>query len=602
MATLNIIDLIEKNPIMKLSASYNNKLINKIKENFTQTQQQLFVSSFYCYLNYDTSKDFIIDLDDVWKWLEFSQKKRAKELLEKHFVIDIDYKVLLDASIKQEIKGSGGHNKETIMLNIDTFKKYCLKSCTKKADEIHEYFIKLEKMLQIVINEETDELKVQLIKIEDKSKQDIKQLEDKNKKEIIQTKIREHERVLLQKFGESGPLIYIIKVKSYENGQYIIKLGESRKGVAARYAEHKNKYEEVLLLDCFAAARSKDFESFLHNHESIRLNKVKDLEGHTNENELFLIGKNLIYQTIINIIVNNIKYFNDTDNEIQKLNLEVERLTLLSNSKTNNDNTNELIKELINSNKILSNKIDNLEKSHKELASKINSTQTRSTTGFVQPLVTLGPRLQKINPETLQLVHVYESVSECMKEYNNAIKRPSINKAVNENTVYHGYRWLFVDRELDQNIIVHIEPTRVTRAQSLGYIAQLNAAQTEIINVYLDRKSAARFNGYASTSALDIPVKNSTIANGFYYKLFEKCDEGLKETFIEKNANKEPILYKDGIGKFDADNNLVLEFICKNDCIKSLKMSDKTLAKALTNKSMYNNFYYRYLESRLKIF
>ena len=189
-----------------------------------------------------------------------------------------------------------------------------------------------------------------------------------------------------------------------------------------------------------------------------------------------------------------------------------------------------------------------------------------------------------------------------MKEYNNAIKRPSITKAVNENTVYHGYRWLLVDRDLDQNIIVHIEPTRVTRAQSLGYIAQLNAAQTEIINVYLDRKSAARFNGYASTSALDTPVKNSTIANGFYYKLFEKCDEGLKETFIEKNANKEPILYKDGIGKFDADNNLVLEFICKNDCIKLLKMSDKTLAKALTNKSMYNNFYYRYLESRLKIF
>ena len=47
MATLNIVDLIEKNPIIKLSASYNNKLINKIKEDFTDTQQQLFVSSFY---------------------------------------------------------------------------------------------------------------------------------------------------------------------------------------------------------------------------------------------------------------------------------------------------------------------------------------------------------------------------------------------------------------------------------------------------------------------------------------------------------------------------------------------------------------------------
>ena len=35
----------------------------------------------------------------------------------------------------------GGHNKETIMLNIETFKKFCLKAGTKKADEIHEYYI-----------------------------------------------------------------------------------------------------------------------------------------------------------------------------------------------------------------------------------------------------------------------------------------------------------------------------------------------------------------------------------------------------------------------------------------------------------------------------
>ena len=614
MATLNIVDLIEKNPITKLSASYNNKLINKIKDNFTETQQQLFVASFYSYLKYDKNTDFIIDLDDVWKWLGFSQKANVKKIIDRTFIIDIDYKISLIQSAEQE-NSHGGNNKQKIMMNIKTFKLLCIKAGTQKSNEIHEYFIKLEELLYKLVEEENDELKTQLIKIEDKSKQDIKQLEDKskqdikqledkNKKDLIKHDALANQKVLLQKFGESGPLIYIIKVKSYENAQYVIKLGESRKGIKARYDEHKSKYDEVLLLDCFSVVRSKDFESFIHNHDSIRLNKVKDLEGHANENELFLIGKNLIYQTIINLITNNIKYFNDNDNEIQKLNLEIERLTLLSNTKTNNDNINDILKELINSNKILSNKIDNMEKSHKELATKINSTQTKTTTGFDQPLVTLGPRLQKINPDTLQLVQVYESVSECMKEYNNVIKRPSINKAINkainENTIYHGYRWLLVERELDQNIIVHIEPTKQTRPQSLGYIAQLNAAQTEIINVYLDRKSATKFNGYTSTSALDLPVKNATITKGFYYKLYAECDENLKDDFITKNKDEEPMLYKDGIGQYDTDNNLVTRFICKYDCIKSLKMSDKTLAKALENKSMYNNFYYRYLESRLK--
>jgi hypothetical protein len=77
MTDLNIVELIEKNPITKLSNNYNNKLLNKIKENFNEEQQKLFVSSFYCYLNYDKNKDFVVDLDNVWKWLGFAQKYKC---------------------------------------------------------------------------------------------------------------------------------------------------------------------------------------------------------------------------------------------------------------------------------------------------------------------------------------------------------------------------------------------------------------------------------------------------------------------------------------------------------------------------------------------
>ena len=62
MQDMNIVELIEKNPITRLSNIYNNKLLIKIKENFTDFEQQLFVSSFYCYLNYDKNIDFVVDL------------------------------------------------------------------------------------------------------------------------------------------------------------------------------------------------------------------------------------------------------------------------------------------------------------------------------------------------------------------------------------------------------------------------------------------------------------------------------------------------------------------------------------------------------------
>ena len=102
MTSINIVELIEKTPITKLSGTYNNKLISKIKDSFTETQQRLFVSSFFCFLNYNQTTDFVIDLDNVWKWLGFSQKARARELLEKNFTIDKDYKISTRRSNEQD--------------------------------------------------------------------------------------------------------------------------------------------------------------------------------------------------------------------------------------------------------------------------------------------------------------------------------------------------------------------------------------------------------------------------------------------------------------------------------------------------------------------
>ena len=59
MVQLNIVELIENNPITKLSNDYNIKLLKKIKDIFTEFEQQLFLASFYCYLNYHPINDFI---------------------------------------------------------------------------------------------------------------------------------------------------------------------------------------------------------------------------------------------------------------------------------------------------------------------------------------------------------------------------------------------------------------------------------------------------------------------------------------------------------------------------------------------------------------
>jgi len=363
------------------------------------------------------------------------------------------------------------------------------------------------------------------------------------------------------------------------------------------------------LLDCFSVLKSKEFEKFIHEHDNIRTERVTDLEGHDRERELFLIGHRLSYSALTKIIKTNIKQYNEYSNKesehIRNENDSLrEELALFKSQKYCAPQIeNSIITQLVESNKQLHTMVSTLLERFNLLECALNKTNSipivKTTTNFGSVKPTLGPRLQCIHPDTLQLVKVYESATECMTE-NDKIKRPSLTKAVQDNTAYHGFRWMFVDRELDARIVSpNIQPTKPVHVQNLGYIAKLTADRSEILNVYIDRKTAAVNNGY-SASALDVPVKNGTPLNKHYYQLYDKCDEDLTNDFASnKNGGNEPILYKNGLGQYDDRHTLIKEFVCKYDCIRMLKMSDKTLQKAIDCGTQYNGFYFKMLGERL---
>jgi hypothetical protein len=586
MSNIDIVSLIESNPLTKLSSSYNNKLLIKIKDFFTENQQKMFITSFYCWLNYHPLNDFSIDLDNIWKWLGFSQKDNAKRLLEKNFIIDKDYK----SFIKNEPQiGRGGSNKETILLNIRTFKLFCLKSGTKKANEIHEYFIKLEEMLQDVIHAESTELKLQL--------DQIKQTQEIDRKKFI---LLEREKLLLREFSTDCSVVYIIKVKEFDNGQYIVKIGESRRGVHGRYSQHKTNYKDIVLLDCFKISKSKDFEKFLHHHPSIRPNRVNDLEGHEKEVELFLIGKELSYDMLLKIINDNINSYKDEHELIvEKLMNKISNDTVTTSADTPITMDVNILQQILDNQIQMSKQIQSLEKTNKEILEKLTHSQAKPPTNFNQIPKTVSHKLQQINPETMTIIRVYDSVAQCLTENNYRLKRPSIEKAITENRIYHGFLWAYVAQDKDPNVLHNPITIQPSRSQNNGYIAKVNKDQTEIVAIYIDRKTAALQNGYVSASALDNPVKNKTIAKDHYYILYEKCEQPIVRQFVEKNG--EPLLYKDGVGQFNSNNELVQEFICKYDCIKKLKISDKTIAKALDKPILYNDHYFKTIGAKLFI-
>ena len=218
----------------------------------------MFLSSFYCYLNYHPTNDFIIDLDNVWEWMGFNQKVKAKTLLQKFFKEDVDYKKSLCVSVKRPLLHiKGGQNKEIFMLNVKTFKLFCIKSETKKADEIHDYFLKMEQIIQEVIMDESSEMKKQLQVQTEQLQVQTEQLNHvEREKELLK------ERTIIEQFPINTQCIYIGKIDNKTLGipghkmyhETVIKFGQSN-NLAERVKCHKKTYDNFIL---YAAYKVKN--------------------------------------------------------------------------------------------------------------------------------------------------------------------------------------------------------------------------------------------------------------------------------------------------------------------------------------------------------
>lgn len=327
---MNIVELIEDNPVTRLSGSYQNKMITKIKEKFTDNEQKIFVASFYSFLNYDSKTDFVIDLDNVWKWVGFAQKIKATVLLEKNFIINKDYTKSLSQLGKQSAHPKGGHNREIFLLNIETFKKFCLKAGTKKADEIHDYYIKLEETLQEVIQEESNELKLQL----EQATIDLKTSENNNEK------IRE--KTLLEQFSNNTQCVYYGIIDNVSNkNEKLIKFGNSN-NLKNRVAKHKDTYLNFRLVNAFKVENKLQIENAL-KCDKFFIDRLRTLVIKNKKYVEILSADNFTFMELdkkIKEIITSIEYSPENYKKILDENKELkEKLE----QKNEENNTNDLI-------------------------------------------------------------------------------------------------------------------------------------------------------------------------------------------------------------------------------------------------------------------
>ena len=156
--------------------------------------------------------------------------------------------------------GKGGHNIKKILLTIKAFKMLCLKAGTKKADQIHEYYIKLEETLQDVINEESNELRLQLQQKESEIENLL--ITNEQERDIVR------ENTILEQFSTNVQCIYYGIIDNVSNtNEKLVKFGSSN-NLSERVCRHKKIFSNFRLVNAFKV------ENKTHIENSIKKNPV----------------------------------------------------------------------------------------------------------------------------------------------------------------------------------------------------------------------------------------------------------------------------------------------------------------------------------------
>lgn len=593
---LNIIDLIENNPLIKLCNNYHSKFIKKVQEHFTETEQKLFVSSFYCYLNYNSKTDFVIDIQSIWKWLGFSRKDHIKVVLLKHFKQDVDYicvindllekkaypgvagenktsSNLLEINFAPEVAGAkentkerrGGLNKEKIMMTVNTFKKLCLKSDTKKADEIHDYFIKLEELTHETTKEESLELILQL-----------QQKEELLIEYKVQTELEKEillETTLLQQFPVNTQCIYIGKIdnKDLKNGN-LVSFGMSN-DLNTRIKAHKKTYTNFRLIKVYKVKNHIEIENCIKHHTILKLKIRYLMINSINHREHLCIDSdkkdpNFTLDKLDGYIKEIIEDNEYNIENYTKLSLRCKTLEIeLKNYEVKCDKLNKEIEEL--------DKFKPTTSIEEKLLKKNNKSETgegyslyvfhtdikdRYKIGLCKTanmktrenILKLSDKSGKMELQ-VKIKHPFleKTLLFLIKKYLVMLNNDTFDGSINEiNLILHiiqNLENLLIDNDLE-NIkkildgeIVEIQyndPEVPFVKKSKRSVDQVNKDTGEIISTYASIEEAGRKMNLTTGTAVGIALRNKTLCQGFLWRYsgFSKDEQFLDQKVIKINC------------------------------------------------------------------
>jgi prophage antirepressor-like protein len=364
-----------------------------------------------------------------------------------------------------------------------------------------------------------------------------------------------HQNIL--KSFDNKPGVYIQKIQKLENNKMIIKIGSS----------HALNNNIDNLIDFFPANRYRAFERSIHNDPNV--NKYKYVEEMT---ETYCVT-NEFYSELVSIVSRKQKDYQGMSEEhlfeIEKQKKELEilekkkeiELLALQKLQMQNNIPITIIKEV-------------------PLQYNINEN-----------LVIKGNKIQKYTPEG-ELVITYNTLCNAARK-EGKVSESGIRKAIINKTIYKDHRWLYLDRELPDDTVQNLGETKIIKNMNLGLIAMLDINKENIIHVFKNQMDAATSRHLKSTMCIYNSIKHGTLCSGHYFYLWDKCNEEMKQKYLENNTLPESDRRHNAIKVnqiHPITNEVVKVFLSYTDIMHDYQVSLRKIKQVMNNNEIYKGY------------
>lgn len=568
-----------RNTVFIKKMTIDQEFFDLLNASFTTEEEQRFSKHFSLYAGYGKNKkDFVIDLDEVWQWMGFVNKKNSKNLLMKRFVLDKDY-ILLDTNVKQN--GSGGHNRKQIFLNIDTFKNMCMLSNSVKGKETRTYYIKMEEVFF-----------EHLIK---KHENIVDSLKKENAKKIA---IERHQH--LKQAYQNKPCVYILRLEYDEmlEERYIVKIGETD-DIKTRITSLRQEYKNCLLLDVFPCPKPHTFEQYLFKREDISRQRVLG-------SELIVISKSFTYKMLLKIIEKNIDFF-DLDTIDQRI--------AFMKQKLNTDYMNHKIRlmeqimkaEDVETKKGYEHILETLEADFKRNQEELRLELEKEETPIEYKEPASDRTVYKYAIDDLQTpVAKYASLREAARSLNDSkVYDYHIRNAFLLNTEVNGFRWYCVDqdesgkdaelpREIPETVELSVAITsQQNKPRKNGLIAEIDETSKKIVNVFASMKEISeRYN--VADCTISIAIQKNRLCKGRRFRMYDECEDELKQTFTGVLPERRAKTCNKKVEQIDPNTNKVLRvFDTIQQVCHEFRICHKKINQLSESGDIYKNYKWR---------